>query len=488
MMERHLLFARYYNMAAAVRDAEHPYPEGRFAGRGIVTCGGGKKYFTTAWVLINMLRKVGCTLPIELWYLGDKEMSDEMRKLVQPLGVTCIDGQKVAEREGYCQGNKKLGGWELKSFSITYSAFEHVIFLDSDNVPLADPEFFFDTKQYAATGAIFWPDYGRLARGRGIWTICRVPYRNEPEFESGQIVVDKSRCWKALQLTMHMNEQSDFYYKHVLGDKETFHMAWRMLEQEYTMVPYAIHKLRKVMCQHDFDGNIIFQHRNMDKWRLDGENLRIHGFQREEECMEIVSHLRKQWSGRVEPPPQYAGPLSPLYHEITRTGWYIFRRVHQDRRVLQFLPDQTMGKGATVNETEWKLETRNDKPCLVISDGQTDSAVLHLQSDASGIFIGSYSTGKGTTGTIELIPAREEDVRPFVGPKVKLKSRKKSGKHIPTLLEYGDPVPGKIADIPTARDIRVGAQKIVRVINGKRYMINTAEIDRRRRKHNGNGK
>ena len=67
---------------------------------------------------------------------------------------------------------------------------------------------------------------------------------------------------------MHLNEHSDFYYQYVHGDKETFHMAWRMLGQEYAMVPHPLHPLEGTMCQHDFEGRRVFQHRNMLKWSV----------------------------------------------------------------------------------------------------------------------------------------------------------------------------------------------------------------------------
>ena len=40
------------------------------AGRGIVICGGGERYFCCAWVCVNILRRHGCVRPIELWHLG----------------------------------------------------------------------------------------------------------------------------------------------------------------------------------------------------------------------------------------------------------------------------------------------------------------------------------------------------------------------------------------------------------------------------------
>ena len=94
---------------------------------------------------------------------------------------------------------------------------------------------------------------------------------------SGQVLVDKQRCWKALLLTVHLNQHASFYYQHVNGDKDTFHMAWRMLEQVYSMIPHPVGCLSAervggfeyrgpVLQQHDFTGRVVFQHRNFPKW------------------------------------------------------------------------------------------------------------------------------------------------------------------------------------------------------------------------------
>jgi hypothetical protein len=91
-------------------------------------------------------------------------------------------------------------------------------------------------------------------------------------------VVDKARCWKALQVAMHFNEESDFYYRHFLGDKETFHLAWRKLEQPCAL-PNRPAELRfSVLFQYDHDGKLLFQHRNGPKWQLGKENQSIPGF------------------------------------------------------------------------------------------------------------------------------------------------------------------------------------------------------------------
>ena len=265
-----------------------------FAGRGIVICAGGPQLFTNAWVCINMLRRLGCTLPIQLWHLHEHEVDTEMRMLVAPLGVECVNAAEF-QKTG---APRVVDGWVLKSFAIHHTRFAEILLLDADNVPVVNPEFLFATPQYRRTGAIFWPDYNCLGPERAIWKVCGVPYRHEPEFETGQIVVNKKKCWAALALALWYNERASFYYQHIYGDKDTFHFAFRKLGRPYAMPKTPIHTLRGAMCQHDFDGNRIFQHRNTDKWNLFLHNKRSRGFLFEKECRHYVQQLRAGWDGR----------------------------------------------------------------------------------------------------------------------------------------------------------------------------------------------
>lgn len=267
-----------------------PCPD-HFAGRGIVICAGGERYFTNAWVNINMLRRLGCKLPIQLWHLGSEEVDHTMRALVRPLGVTCIDAHKVAK----AHPARMLQGWPLKAYALLHTSFREILFLDADNVACANPEYLFDSAQYRETGAIFWPDNGQWEKSDVIWRSCGLARPEGPEFESGQIVIDKARCWPPLRLAMWFNEQADFYYQYLHGDKETFHLAFRKLGQDFSLVPWPIQTLAGTMCQHDFEGRRIFQHRSTDKWDLALNNVRVEGFLYEDECREYVLRLRELW-------------------------------------------------------------------------------------------------------------------------------------------------------------------------------------------------
>ena len=264
--------------------------------RGIVICGGGIKYFICAWVCVRMLRRLGCILPIQIWHLGRKEISRSMEAMLSPYGVQFVDAHKVRKKIPV----RSLSGWELKSYAILHSPFNRVLLLDADNVAVKNPEFLFSSQEFQQDGAIFWPDYpANGENAKKIWKSFGLRRPNEPEFESGQILVDKRRCWRALSLALWINENSDFYYQNLYGDKETFHIAFRKLKTRYRLVPKPIHKLKGTMCQHDFGGERIFQHRNTLKWQLVGENERVEGFCFENECLGYLEELRKLWNGRI---------------------------------------------------------------------------------------------------------------------------------------------------------------------------------------------
>jgi ADP-heptose:LPS heptosyltransferase len=272
-----------------------PYPGG-FAGRGIVICGGGVRMFANAWVCIHTLRRLGCSLPIQLWHFSERELDSRMRALVAPLGVECVDAEQA---QGHPPA-RLAHIWALKPYALLHCRFEELLLLDADNVPVANPEFLFDTPRFRRAGAVLWPDLGRLGRGRTAWKLFGVPYRDEREVESGQILVNKERCWRAMNLCLWYNQQSELFYGHVHGDKETFHLAFRKLNVPYAMPARRIYRLPAVMCQHDFQGRRLFQHRNGAKWNPFGPNRRIRGFWFESECRQYLKQLAKVWDGQID--------------------------------------------------------------------------------------------------------------------------------------------------------------------------------------------
>ena len=383
------MIERYQSMIDELLSSPLPYPEGRFSGKGIVICGGGVRYFPCAWVLINTLRHLGCQLPVELWHKGAGEMNSQMKELITRLGVTCVDAYEVAKAHSV----RRLYGWELKPFSIINSRFEEVLYIDADNMPVRNPEFLFSTQEYDESGAIFWPDR-YMGRGDGIrwllpmaWEVCKVPFRDEPEIEAGQLVINKQKCWPGLQLAMHINEHSDFYYQYFYGDKDTFHLAWRRVGLDYSLVPHRPRGLGgdAVILQSGFDGQLLFQHRNSDKWKLDGSNQRIAGFVLEDLCREFLAELRRQWSGKVRNIPEEFSPVErAAYDSVVKSRFFTYKREGYDERTLELLPDFRIGSGAARMELGWDLEEDKDgNPTLILlNNGGPTCFLSRAEGDA----------------------------------------------------------------------------------------------------------
>ena len=68
-----------------------------------------------------------------------------------------------------------------------------MIFLDSDNVAIRDPEMLFESNGYQQTGAVLWPDYWQSSAAPDLQLILDVPSLADNTFESGQMVFDKKR-------------------------------------------------------------------------------------------------------------------------------------------------------------------------------------------------------------------------------------------------------------------------------------------------------
>ncbi|HEX5103951.1 MAG TPA: FkbM family methyltransferase, partial [Pirellulaceae bacterium] len=313
----------------AVGEALASSPPTTSEGRGIVTLGGTSKYFAAAWVMVSVLRKLGCTLPVEWWYLGPEELDPKMVRLAQSLpGVTCIDLRQRLAQVG--RTPRMLGCWEAKVWAIMFSRFAEVLFLDADQVPVRNPAYLFDDPAYRRAGAVFWPDF--LPFG---WTVDadafgvaglplpgnrrRPDWRNPTDyepFETGQILVEKSRHWPALELTRHINDHSDFWFPaaakghhawHIYGDKDTFFLAWQRLRASFAMPSGPIFTgsdKAGAFIQQDLAGQPIFQHRVQPatKWVLHGENHQPPVFQHHELCLAALDELRRRWPGHPYEP------------------------------------------------------------------------------------------------------------------------------------------------------------------------------------------
>jgi Mannosyltransferase putative len=140
-----------------------PYPSRNFQGRGIVMIGGNGKTLDLILITLRMLRELNCKLPVEVWHLpGEITITDE--NVLKGLGAIPRDfgGRNVLIPMREIKGREK--NFQIKVAAWVNSAFEEIIALDSDVMPVRDPTYLFDTPEYQRTGQIFWPDWWKTHR------------------------------------------------------------------------------------------------------------------------------------------------------------------------------------------------------------------------------------------------------------------------------------------------------------------------------------
>jgi len=246
-----------YNISAVAQDMKR-----LFEGRGIVTVAGGE-YFGPAIVSIRMLRRAGSTLPVEAFLPDWEEYEPTLCEKVLPdLNARCViltqlldppnQDEEVEEEDK--EVHFSITHYQLKSLAILFSRFREVLLLDSDCIPVINPEQLFSAEPFTSTGFVGWPDFWIGTEAPVFYRIAgleRIP-KDLPaaSSEAGQLLVDKTRHIKTLLLAAYYNIWGPSWYYALLsqgaigqGDKNTFETAAVVLNLPYYRVKTPVKSL-----------------------------------------------------------------------------------------------------------------------------------------------------------------------------------------------------------------------------------------------------
>lgn len=253
--------------------------------RGIVICGGGWRFFPSLYVTVRMIRRTGCALPIQIWYLGDRgEFDERFAAAIEPFDVGFVDACAVAKDHP----RRVLGGWEIKPFAVAYAPWREVFYFDADSYPVADPETaIMEHPRARQAGAVFWPDQHPLKAGQ--YARFGVEAADRVAFESGQFYVDKAKNWKALAAAVFLNDFSDYVYSHIYGDKDTFNLAWHKTDSPFVLAAQRPGWNTVAFLHADLDGRPFVVHRTRDKFRFGA------GFVDDQPVANFENYMTPQW-------------------------------------------------------------------------------------------------------------------------------------------------------------------------------------------------
>lgn len=186
----------------------------RGGGRGLVVTGGDGQ---APWMLtsVSALRRLGCTLPVEVLYLGERDLGEDWRAALEALpGVVTRDVSRMVADAGW-----EVAGWGAKPFAVLLSSFREVVLVDADALFFRDPRALFDEPSYVRAGALFFRDRVIMPESKKQWLKDVLPHpvsrkATQSRYwtgvsghmqESGVVVVDKWRHFIALLMVTRMN-------------------------------------------------------------------------------------------------------------------------------------------------------------------------------------------------------------------------------------------------------------------------------------------
>lgn len=233
------------------------------SGRGIVIPAGGQ-YLVGALVIIETLNALGCKMPVEVWHQGPGE-------LTQPCSDMIRQHPHITFRDvGRTGGPREQGGWQLKAEALTASRFDEVLLLDADNLPLRDPTHLFHEDSYRWSGSVFWLSPGdSIPEDSDVWDRVGLTKIARPTIESGQMMVDRRRAWPGVVLADFFNRHSQYWWRDLWGDKDTFLLAWLRTDTSFYLMPKRPVVLNdKALLHVDLRGEPLFLHRYGAKWKM----------------------------------------------------------------------------------------------------------------------------------------------------------------------------------------------------------------------------
>jgi hypothetical protein len=316
--------------------------------RGIVIAAGRAGAIINSYVVLHTLRKgTGSRLPVVLAHYGEEEFKNVTRAYFKATfsDIEFLDLKRLPypdhhvplELEG---GDRRELGYKLKIFAIYAAPFRELIFLDSDSVPLQDPEKLFETESYKSFGNMFWNDFWK--EPVPLWQILQLSSSNPwmtgqgvLEAESGQIVFDRVQYWEVLEWVLFLNTHDSLTYRYSMGDKDTFRVAYTLAGKtdgynasplspalplsdlgakgEEDSDPPVRFRCLGMLQLHPENGTPFFHHRTADS--------KFHAHSNPGEFLSSITHLTPPVTSDQASIMNWGLPGQSIHHATGRVAW-----------------------------------------------------------------------------------------------------------------------------------------------------------------------
>lgn len=210
---------------------------------GIVTTADGEM-MPILLVSLRMLRRTGCTLPVEVFISNFADYEPKLCEKVLPsLNAKCVLFASDFMDTPAPEGTQPITTYQIKPFTLLLSSFNEVLFLDADSFPITDPSLLFASRPFIDTGLVIWPDFWCASQSKYFYQITGIPeahIHDRPSSESGQMLYDKNRHIQDLLLACYYGYYGPGLWYSLLsqgfpgeGDKETYIAAAMVMNASF---------------------------------------------------------------------------------------------------------------------------------------------------------------------------------------------------------------------------------------------------------------
>jgi hypothetical protein len=195
-------------------------------------------------LLVDSLHLLNCSLPLCVIY--NSHLTDYSAiSLLRTEHIHCID---IVEKISI--DPIELDGRHFRSFSLLYSPFNDVLFIDPSVLLFINPSSFFDSEHYKSTGTLFWRrslpiSFSTKKTFRFLNSILPYKKMDNPMLlkqsstaqDSTIILFNKSSHIKSLHKLFLLNKYWDTTFTYLDMDHDTFWISSELSKEPYTFYP-----------------------------------------------------------------------------------------------------------------------------------------------------------------------------------------------------------------------------------------------------------
>ncbi len=331
---------------------------GGSAGRGIVVCAGGRRYFTCAWILVTLLRHHGCRLPIELWHCGPDEIDRGMADLIATRGVKVCDLREM--------GAAPLPATpeDLRLAAIRASSFSQVMWMDADCAPLADPERMFDWPSYQQTGLLLFGDRTELSADHPAWAALALAPRSLPGVDAGLLLIDTRRHRDTLAAAPRVAAALASITRPGRRPPAAMLLAALVAEAPFALAAHPPFEVEHDLVHRDIDGEALVQHRRAAKWNFGGQDRETPSTETTTAARAAMTELVNSWSGAVFRPPQRGAAALACEAALAAKRRFLYQSADGSWRRLELHPGGRIGEGRGDFEQHWAVVDQDERLVL----------------------------------------------------------------------------------------------------------------------------